>query len=77
MCGIFGYVGKNKNAKDIVLDGLKSLEYRGYDSWGIAVLKSKVKSQKSKVEEKKIIVKKRTGKIGDATVSDLPQSRFE
>ena len=35
MCGIIGYVG-NKNAKDIIISGLKSLEYRGYDSSGIA-----------------------------------------
>lgn len=35
MCGIFGYVGK-KNAVKIVLDGLKRLEYRGYDSAGVA-----------------------------------------
>ncbi|MDR2351291.1 MAG: glutamine--fructose-6-phosphate transaminase (isomerizing) [Endomicrobium sp.] len=38
MCGIVGYIGK-KNAVDIVLDGLKKLEYRGYDSSGIAVVK--------------------------------------
>ncbi|MDA3946291.1 MAG: glutamine--fructose-6-phosphate transaminase (isomerizing) [Helicobacteraceae bacterium] len=37
MCGIVGYVGKHK-VKDILLDGLKELEYRGYDSAGIAVL---------------------------------------
>ncbi len=37
MCGIVGYVGKNK-VKEILLDGLKELEYRGYDSAGIAVL---------------------------------------
>ncbi len=37
MCGIFGYVG-HKNAKDSILDGLKRLEYRGYDSWGVAVI---------------------------------------
>ncbi len=37
MCGIFGYVGIKKNAASVVLDGLKILEYRGYDSWGIAV----------------------------------------
>ncbi|MEA3484013.1 MAG: glutamine--fructose-6-phosphate transaminase (isomerizing), partial [Pseudomonadota bacterium] len=39
MCGIVGYLG-NKNTKEILLDGLKELEYRGYDSAGIAVLQS-------------------------------------
>jgi len=38
MCGIIGYIGKNKNAIDIAIDGLKQLEYRGYDSAGIASL---------------------------------------
>jgi len=37
MCGIVGYIGKNDTTK-ILLDGLKELEYRGYDSAGIAVL---------------------------------------
>ena len=37
MCGIVGYIGK-KNTKEILLSGLKELEYRGYDSAGIAVL---------------------------------------
>ena len=37
MCGIVGYVG-DKNAIDIVLEGLKRLEYRGYDSAGAAVI---------------------------------------
>ncbi len=39
MCGIVGYLG-NKNAKEILLSGLKELEYRGYDSAGIAVLQN-------------------------------------
>ncbi len=37
MCGIVGYMGKS-NAKEILLNGLKELEYRGYDSAGIAIL---------------------------------------
>ncbi|AJC84299.1 glutamine--fructose-6-phosphate transaminase (isomerizing) [Campylobacter peloridis] len=39
MCGIVGYIG-NKEKKQIILDGLKELEYRGYDSAGIAVMKN-------------------------------------
>jgi glucosamine--fructose-6-phosphate aminotransferase (isomerizing) len=39
MCGIVGYVG-NRPALNIVLDGLRRLEYRGYDSAGIAVISS-------------------------------------
>jgi len=36
MCGIVGYVGNKHNAVNVLLDGLKSLEYRGYDSAGVA-----------------------------------------
>lgn len=37
MCGIVGYVGKNKNALHVLIEGLKTLEYRGYDSAGVAI----------------------------------------
>jgi glucosamine--fructose-6-phosphate aminotransferase (isomerizing) len=65
MCGIFGYVGNKSNAAEIVLDGLKRLEYRGYDSWGVAAVP---------VSSQRIAVKKKAGKIGDANVRDLPKS---
>lgn len=53
MCGIVGYVGKN-NAKDFLLEGLSKLEYRGYDSAGIAVVKNK-----------KVTVVKRKGRLAN------------
>src|ERR1700756_5169736 len=37
MCGIMGYVG-SQNAAEVLIEGLKRLEYRGYDSAGVAVL---------------------------------------
>ena len=37
MCGIVGYVGA-KPARDVVIEGLRRLEYRGYDSAGIALV---------------------------------------
>src|SRR5699024_9412294 len=45
MCGIVGYIG-DKNASDIILKGLKRLEYRGYDSAGIAMLNGSVEIEK-------------------------------
>ena len=52
MCGIIGFIGK-KEAAPILIEGLKRLEYRGYDSAGIAVLSA----------EKEIQIRKQTGKI--------------
>lgn len=69
MCGIFGYVGK-KNAGDIIFEGLKRLEYRGYDSWGVAVVTGSE-------EEKTIKVVKKVGAIGDLhEVDELPTSHI-
>lgn len=53
MCGIVGYIGK-QNTTEILLDGLKELEYRGYDSAGIALL-----------NEEKIDVFKALGKLSN------------
>ncbi|MDD4627914.1 MAG: glutamine--fructose-6-phosphate transaminase (isomerizing) [Candidatus Peribacteraceae bacterium] len=36
MCGIIGYIGRRTDAGFLVIEGLKHLEYRGYDSWGVA-----------------------------------------
>jgi len=41
MCGIVGYVGREPCAVDVLIDGLRRLEYRGYDSAGVAILAEK------------------------------------
>ncbi len=66
MCGIFGYIGKREDAATIVFEGIKTLEYRGYDSWGVGC----VPLTKSDT----LILKKRVGKIGNEDVKDLPKS---
>jgi glucosamine--fructose-6-phosphate aminotransferase (isomerizing) len=40
MCGIVGYVGRDRRAMDVLLDGLRRLEYRGYDSAGVAIFEN-------------------------------------
>ena len=62
MCGIFGYVGTRDDAAQLVLAGLKKLEYRGYDSWGIA-------ARQNGSARAPLLVEKHTGKIGQATTS--------
>lgn len=65
MCGIFGYLGKKSNAAELVIEGLKKLEYRGYDSWGVATPQ----------ENGELFVHKQVGKISEAkNVGTLPSS---
>lgn len=64
MCGIIGYIG-NKNPQDILIEGLKKLEYRGYDSAGIALKKEddvqiiksvgKISNLEEKIKEEELI----------------------
>lgn len=61
MCGIFAYTGKAKQAQNLVFNGLKNLEYRGYDSWGIAAI----------ANDNKIQVVKKTGKIGNSAINNI------
>ena len=63
MCGIFGYVGTRDEAPQLVLAGLKKLEYRGYDSWGIA------SRDASTGGLPQLLVEKHIGKIGQASTS--------
>jgi glucosamine--fructose-6-phosphate aminotransferase (isomerizing) len=58
MCGIFAYIGTKHDAGDRILEGLKSLEYRGYDSWGVAC----------KQQDGSLFLEKETGKIGTAVL---------
>lgn len=63
MCGIFGYIGKDR-AYEKILAGLKRLEYRGYDSWGVATL------------AKNIHVSKQVGAIGDFVPTKASPNSF-
>ena len=70
MCGIIGYVGEKKNALKVLITGLKALEYRGYDSSGIAYFKNQkieVAKEKGKIEKlEKILNLSTSSNIGIA-----------
>jgi glucosamine--fructose-6-phosphate aminotransferase (isomerizing) len=61
MCGIFAQIGTEQTAAQNTLEGLKRLEYRGYDSWGVAWLPED--------DPERLQLKKETGKIGEAELS--------
>ena len=63
MCGIFGVVNDTSNlVAQTILEGLKKLEYRGYDSWGITI---------KPLQGQSLLVDKHVGKIGEAK-TNLP-----
>ena len=63
MCGIVGYVG-DKQASQIIINGLKRLEYRGYDSAGLAIVNGKLS------------IKKKKGKVAALEAMKLVRSRL-
>src|SRR4030065_105435 len=68
MCGIVGYIGARGTAK-VLLDGLKRLEYRGYDSAGVAVFhrgKIEIRRKVGKLRKLEEVIEKETfdGKVG-------------
>ncbi|MEA2017072.1 MAG: glutamine--fructose-6-phosphate transaminase (isomerizing), partial [Campylobacterota bacterium] len=73
MCGIVGYIG-NKNTSEILVDGLKELEYRGYDSAGIAIMQDdsfidfkavgKIKNLATKIDNSKFKIQNSKLSIG-------------
>ena len=70
MCGIVGYTG-SKTAVDILLEGLTNLEYRGYDSSGVALsIDGKVELYKAegKLQNLKDIVKDNYSKVSKSTI---------
>ncbi len=72
MCGIIAYRGHKSNAARMVLEGLKKLEYRGYDSWGVA---ARTTDKKGGIEVADIFIHKKTGKIGELNLSELSLPR--
>lgn len=67
MCGIIGYVGKKRCSIDVIIDGLKHLEYRGYDSAGIAYVKDNnvvIEREVGRISNLESVLKKDTSHIG-------------
>ncbi len=69
MCGIFAYHGSRENAAELVVSGLKKLEYRGYDSWGIAYHQEDSSGQ--------LGLFRKVGKIGEFNINANPLPRSQ
>ncbi len=65
MCGIVGYIGQGQDAQQVILDALRRLEYRGYDSAGVAIF-----------ERGQISIRRAVGKLGnlESALRDRPIS---
>jgi glutamine---fructose-6-phosphate transaminase (isomerizing) len=65
MCGIVGYIGRGHEAQQVIIDALRRLEYRGYDSAGVAIF-----------EGGAIAIRRAVGKLGnlEAALRDRPVS---
>src|SRR5262249_57490213 len=63
MCGIVGYIGRNEDAQQVILDALRRLGYRGYDSAGVAIF-----------EGGAISIRRAVGKLGnlESALRDRP-----
>lgn len=67
MCGIIGYVGEKRFSIDVIIDGLKHLEYRGYDSAGIAYVKDNnvvIEREVGRISNLESVLKKDNSHIG-------------
>lgn len=67
MCGIIGYVGEKRCSIDVIIDGLKHLEYRGYDSAGIAYVKDNnvvIEREVGRISNLESVLKKDTSHVG-------------
>ena len=68
MCGIVGYIGKKTNLKKVLIEDLKVLEYRGYDSSGVAIYDGNINIVKSKGKISELENKLKNIDIKDATL---------